>query len=110
MFEFGLVLSAILALSLYRACHKLLLLLTYLHRTKQHPVRLTGKLAGRFQWPLSFSINHLTGVWLPAIGTLVLVILLVKALMSAESQSGTDKKDSKSSTLSNRILVADRCN
>ena len=74
----GIFLCAVLVLSLYRGCHKMLLLLTYLHRTKGHPVRLAGKLSSRFDWPLSVPINRITGVWLPLGTTLFLCAWLLK--------------------------------
>lgn len=77
----GLSITVILGLSLYRACHKLLLLLTVLHRTKQHPVRYSGKLASRYNWPLSVKVNHLTGVVLPLICSLILLLWLVVVII-----------------------------
>ena len=62
---FGLFLVTIQGLSLYRACHKLLLILQLLHETEGHPVKTVGIEAAKKPWPLSFSINHLTGVVLP---------------------------------------------
>jgi len=77
----GLSITVLLGLSLYRACHKLLLLLAVLHRTRQHPVRYSGKLASRYNWPLSVRVNHLTGIALPLICSLVLLIWLVVVII-----------------------------
>ena len=48
----GFIMTAAVGLSLYRACHKLLLILTVLHHTRDHPVRTTGALARDCPWPL----------------------------------------------------------
>ena len=76
----GLVLCSFLGLSLYRACHKLILLLRCLHRIKGHPVRLSGKLARRLRWPLSGPVNHIAGIWLPAVTIAILCALLIRTL------------------------------
>ena len=72
----GIILCSTLGLSLYRACHKLILILNLLHRTKQHPARRIGKYASRYKWPLSFPINHIMGIGLPMVTVLWLVIWL----------------------------------
>ena len=77
----GIFLCFVLGLSMYRSCHKLLLILKLLHRTKQHPVRRSGRLARRYDWPLSVSINHVTGIWLPLATVLFLIAWLVNILM-----------------------------
>jgi hypothetical protein len=77
----GIFLCFVLGLSMYRACHKLLLILKLLHRTKQHPVRRSGRFARRYDWPLSVSINHVTGIWLPLATVLFLIAWLVNVLM-----------------------------
>ncbi|MBW2648460.1 MAG: hypothetical protein JRC53_01370 [Deltaproteobacteria bacterium] len=77
----GIFLCAILALSMYRACHKLLLILKLLHRTNGHPVRLSGKLARKVPWPLSVSVNHITGIWFPLSTILILCALLLRTTL-----------------------------
>lgn len=78
----GAFLCFLLGISLYRACHKLLLILKLLHRTKQHPVRRVGRLARRYDWPLSISINHVTGIWLPFSTLLFLIAWLIGTLLN----------------------------
>jgi len=79
----GSFLCFLLGISLYRACHKLLLILKLLHRTKQHPVRRTGRLARIYNWPLSVSINHVTGIWLPLSTILFLIAWLLSMLLKS---------------------------
>jgi len=73
----GIVVCLLLALAVYRACHKLIFLFKLLHRTKGHPIRLQGKLASRFPWPVSLPVNHLLGIWMPIVTILSLVGLLI---------------------------------
>ncbi|NEV65430.1 hypothetical protein [Thiorhodococcus minor] len=77
----GAFLVFVVGLSLYRACHKLLIILTLLHRTKQHPVRKVGRIARRYNWPLSISVNHLTGVYLPIASFFFLLAWLFAVIM-----------------------------
>ena len=73
----GCVIIIMLALSLYRACHKLSLIIELLKRTKGHPIRRIDKLAHRYKWPLSFPANKITGICLPAFVVLFLLSWLL---------------------------------
>jgi hypothetical protein len=79
----GILLCAVLGFSIYRACHKLMYVLKRLHRTRGHPVRLSGRLARMAPWPLSFPVNHLLGIWMPVGSILVLVYLLMRTMFIA---------------------------
>lgn len=80
VFSIGLYLVMIAGISLYRACHKLLLILQLLHNSEDHPVKEVGLLARERPWPLSFAINHLTGIWMPLLSFLVLVAWFIMYL------------------------------
>lgn len=81
VFSVGIYLVLIAGTSLYRACHKLLLILKILHNSEDHPVKEVGQLARERPWLFSFAINHLTGVWLPFLSFLVLVVWFILFLM-----------------------------
>ncbi len=76
---FGLFLISVQGLSLYRACHKLILILQHLHKTEGHPVKLIGIAAKKNPWPLSWSINHITGVALPAVSFVFFLVWFIYA-------------------------------
>lgn len=83
MLAFGEFLLVIQGLSLYRSCHKLLLLLQLLHGVEDHPVRLSDQLVKAKPWPMSVRVNHLTGVVLPAGACLFFFLWAVVVVVGA---------------------------
>lgn len=79
----GLVIITILGLSLYRACHKLHIHLYIARKTIGHPEKLANKAASLHRWPLSSSVNKLTGITLPVLCVSLLFFTLIIQLDKA---------------------------
>ena len=81
VFSIGIYLVMIAGISLFRACHKLILILQILHSADDHPVKHVGELAREKPWPFSFAVNHLTGIWMPLLSFTVLIVWFVVYLV-----------------------------
>lgn len=77
----GLVLSVLVALTVYRNFVKLIWILRTLHEDPNHPIAVTQKGIESLGWRRLFGVNHILGIWIPAFccGVLALGLYLAYA-------------------------------